>query len=122
MCGFAVFWGLVGVIFSSFGSLLGRFFVFWELVGVNFSCFGSLEGSFLGLERLCLPSWGPGHLQETNLGAFWNVLVPIWEAFGSHLGVMLVLCCNFLEIFFGCQIRSYLEGVSEAILGDLATS
>ena len=76
----------------------------------------------MGLGRLCLASWGPGHLQETNLEAFWGVLVPIWEACGSNLGVILVLCCKFVEIFLGCQIQLYLEDVSEVILVDFGTS
>ena len=54
----------------------------------------------MGLGRLCLASRGPGHVQGTTLEAFWNVLVPIWEAlgesFGSSFGVMLQL---FGDIF-----------------------
>ena len=67
--------------------------MFWELVGVDFWCFGRLC-------RLSLATWGPGQVQETNLEAFWDVLVPVWEGFGSRLGVILVLCYDLLEIFW----------------------
>ena len=117
------------------------FVVCWKLACVDFcyvleACWvvvvlGVFWRSILGVLGACKAHfWGLGGfawllgVQETSkrppwkhFGAFW-----FWEALGSHLGIVLVLCCNFLEIFLGCQIHLHLEGVSEAILGDFATS
>ena len=76
---------------------------------------GTPEASKSGLWHQSGRRWSP----EGDLEV---ILAPKMVHFGSHLGAMLVLCCNFLEIFLGCQIHPFLEGVSEAILGDLATS
>ena len=113
-----MFWKLVGVILSCFGSLLSRCFVFWGLVGVNFHVLGACKVHFLGLRGfVCLLG-----AEDTFKRPTWEHFSAFWCPFGRHLGAILVLCCNFLEIFLGCQIHPYLEGVSEAILGDLATS
>ena len=85
--------------------------MFWELVKLIFGAWEALPGCS-----------GSRRRPRDHLGSILECFGAHWESLGSHLGVVLVLCCNFLEIFLGCQIHPYLEGVSEAILSDLATS
>ena len=99
---FVAFWMPVFVDLLCFGSLLFFSTLFLELVeaifGVlgacwdQFSMFWELLRFIFRAERLCLPSWGRGHLQETNLGAFWSILVPIWvaiwEPFWCHVATV----------------------------------
>ena len=83
---------------------------------------GACKAHFRGLGSFV---WLLG-VQDMSKGPPWKHFGMFWCSFGrhlgSHLGVVLVLCCNFLEIFLGSQIHSHSEGVSEAILSDLATS
>ena len=99
-----------GRFFVVLGVLWGRFLVFWELVELIFGAWEALSG-FSGSRTR----------PRDHLGS-------ILECFGAHVGgtwevgVVLLLCCNFLEIFLVYQIHPYLQGVSEAILGDLTIS
>ena len=73
----------------------------WEFVGFVFLCVGSLLRSIFNVLGTCRAHLGgPGQFQATNLGAS-------WEAFGSDLGVILVLCCKLLGTCLGCQIHPY---------------
>ena len=85
--------------------------MFWELVELIFGAWEALSGFSGSRSR-------PRDHLGSILECFGAHLGGTWEPFGSSFGVMLQL----LEIFLGCQIHSHLEGVSEAILGDLTTS
>ena len=117
------FESLCGSFLLRVGSLIASIFVMsWKLVGVGFCCFESFVGSTFGVLGACRAHfWGLGGfvwllgVQDMSKGPPWKHFGMFWCPFGrhlgSHLGVVLVLCCNFLEIFLGRQIHSYLQGV-----------
>ena len=76
---------------------------------------GTPEASKSGLWHQSGRRWSP----EGDLEV---ILAPKMVHFGSHLGAMLELCCNFFVIFLGCEIKTYFEYVSDAILIDFGTS
>ena len=76
---------------------------------------GTPEASKSGLWHQSGRRWYPEGVLEA-------ILAPKMVHFGSHLGAVLELRCNFFVIFLGCEISTDFEYVSDAILLDFGAS